>query len=53
MQRLVIFDIDHTLVSIGEGNRPQQQALDIAFEEVYGVPNAFRDVGLTGGWTCQ
>ena len=49
MQRLVIFDIDHTLVSIGEGNRPQQQALDIAFEEVYGVPNAFRDVGLTGG----
>ncbi len=53
MQRLVIFDIDHTLVSIGEGNRPQQQALDIAFEEVYGVPKAFRDVGFTGGWTCQ
>ncbi len=49
MQRLVLFDIDQTLVSIGGANRPQRQALDIAFEQIYGVPNAFQDVAFTGG----
>ena len=49
MQRLVIFDIDQTLISIGDGNRPQRRALDIAFEQVHGIPNAFEDVAFTGG----
>ena len=49
MQRLVLFDIDQTLVSIGGGNRPQLQALNIAFEQIYGIPNAFEDVAFTGG----
>ena len=53
MQRLVLYNIYQTPVSIGEGNRPQQQALDIAFEEVHGVPNAFKEVGVTRGWTCH
>ena len=49
MQRLVLFDIDQTLVSVGGGNRPQRQALNIAFEQVYGIPNAFESVAFTGG----
>ena len=49
MQRLVLFDIDQTLVSIGGGNRPQRQALNIAFEQVHGFPQAFEDVAFTGG----
>ena len=49
MQRLVLFDIDQTLVSIGGGNRPQRQALNIAFKQVYGIPNAFESVAFTGG----
>ena len=49
MQRLVLFDIDQTLISIGAGNRPQRQALNIAFEQVHGVPQAFDDVAFTGG----
>ena len=49
MQRLVLFDIDQTLVSIGDGNRPQRQALNSAFEQVHGFPQAFEDVAFTGG----
>ena len=49
MQRLVLFDIDQTLVSIGGGNRPQRHALNIAFEQVHGFPQAFEDVAFTGG----
>ena len=49
MHRLVLFDIDQTLVSIGGGNRPQRQALNLAFEQTHGIPNAFRDVTFTGG----
>ncbi len=49
MQRLVLFDIDQTLVSIGGGNRPQRRALNVAFEQVHGIPDAFQDVAFTGG----
>ena len=49
LQRLVLFDIDQTLVSIGGGNRPQRQALDIAFEQVHDIPNAFQEVTFAGG----
>ena len=49
LQRLVLFDIDQTLVSIGGGNRPQRQALDSAFEQVHDIPNAFQEVTFAGG----
>lgn len=49
MQRLVLFDIDETLVSIGNGNRPQRQALNVAFQQVYGIPHAFKNVAFRGG----
>jgi phosphoglycolate phosphatase-like HAD superfamily hydrolase len=49
MQRLVLFDIDQTLVSIGSGNLPQRQALNMAFEQVHGIPHAFEDVTFGGG----
>ena len=49
LQRLVLFDIDQTLVSIQGGSRPQRRALDLAFEQVHGIPDAFRDVTFAGG----
>ena len=49
MQSLVLFDIDNTLISINAGNRPQRRAMNRAFEEVHGVPDAFEDVAFTGG----
>ncbi len=49
MQRLVLFDIDQTLISLNGGNLPQRQALDLAFEQVHGIPIAFQDVTFTGG----
>ncbi len=49
MQRLVLFDIDNTLISIGSGNLPQRRAMNQAFELAYGVPDAFEDVAFTGG----
>ena len=49
MQRLVLFDIDQTLVRIGSGNRPQRQALNLAFAQVHGIPNAFDEVTFAGG----
>ena len=45
MQRLVLFDIDQTLVSTTGGNL---QALNIAFEQVHGIPHAFQDVTFGG-----
>ena len=49
LQRLVLFDIDQTLISIQGGSRPQRRALDLAFEQVHGIPGAFRDVTFAGG----
>ena len=49
MPRLVLFDIDNTLISIGSGNLPQRRAMNRAFEEIHGVPDAFEDVAFTGG----
>ena len=49
MQRLILFDIDNTLISINHGNRPQRQTLNTAFEQVYGIANAFEEVVFTGG----
>ena len=48
MQRLVLFDIDNTLISIGAGNLPQRQAMNAAFERAHGIPDAFDDVPFTG-----
>ncbi len=49
MQRLVLFDIDQTLISLNGSNRPQRQALDAAFEQVHSIPHDFQDVAFTGG----
>ena len=49
MKRLVLFDIDNTLISINRGNLPQRQALNAAFEQVHGIPDAFEDEAFTGG----
>ena len=46
MQRLILFDVDLTLVSSTECNL---QALNSAFEQVHGIPNAFNDVVFGGG----
>ena len=46
MQRLVLFDVDQTLISArGAGTA----ALDSAFEEIYGIANAFRGIPFAGG----
>ena len=49
MKRLVLFDIDNTLISINRGNLPQRQALNAAFEQVHGIPDAFAEEAFTGG----
>ena len=49
MPRLVLFDIDNTLISIGSGNLPQRQAMNRAFELAHGVADPFDHVAFTGG----
>ena len=49
MRRLVLFDIDNTLISIGSGNLPQRRAMNAAFERAHGIPDAFEGVPFTGG----
>lgn len=49
LRRLVLFDIDNTLISIGSGNPPQRRAMNAAFERAHGIPDAFDDVPFTGG----
>ena len=49
MQRLVLFDIDNTLLAIGQNNLPQQRAMNLAFEHIHGIPEAFDHIAFTGG----
>lgn len=46
MQRLVLFDVDLTLVTLTGCNL---LALNSAFEQLHGIPNAFEDVVFGGG----
>lgn len=46
MQRLILFDVDLTLVTITGCN---VLALNSAFEQVHGIPNAFEGVVFGGG----
>ncbi len=46
MQRLILFDVDLTLVTLTGCNL---LALNSAFEEVHGIPDAFQDVVFGGG----
>ena len=46
MQRLVLFDVDQTLIG---ARGASTAALDSAFEEIYGIANAFRGVTFAGG----
>ena len=45
MQRLILFDVDQTLLSTRGGDR---KALNTAFREMYGIDNAFEGVGFGG-----
>ena len=45
MQRLIIFDVDQTLLSTRGGDR---KALNTAFRELYGIDDAFEGVGFGG-----
>ena len=46
MQRLILFDVDLTLVTLTGCNL---LALNSAFEQVHGIPDAFQDVVFGGG----
>ena len=46
-QILILFDLDQTLVSLRGGSA---KALNSAFEEVHGIPDAFRGMTFTGGF---
>ena len=46
MQRLVLFDVDLTLITSTGCNL---LALNSAFEQVHGIPDAFNDVAFGGG----
>ena len=45
-QRLILFDVDQTLVSLPGGSA---KALSSAFEEVHGIPDAFLGMAFAGG----
>lgn len=45
MQRLILFDVDQTLLSTRGGDR---KALNITFQEMYGIGDAFDGVGFGG-----
>lgn len=45
-QRLILFDLDQTLVSLRGGSA---KALNGAFEEVHGIPDAFSGMTFAGG----
>ena len=44
-QRLILFDVDQTLLSTRGGDR---KALNTAFSELYGIEDAFKGVGFGG-----
>ena len=45
-QRLILFDVDQTLVSLRGGSA---KALNSAFEEIHGIPDAFSGMTFAGG----
>ena len=45
MHRLILFDVDQTLISTRGGDR---KALNIAFKELYGIENAFERISFGG-----
>ena len=45
-QRLILFDVDQTLVSLSGSSA---KALNSAFEEVHGIPDVFRGMTFAGG----
>ena len=45
LQRLILFDVDQTLLSTRGGDR---KALNTAFSEMYGINDAFEGVGFGG-----
>ena len=49
MHRLVLFDIDQTWSASVAATAPQRQALNLAFAQIHGIPNAFDEVTFAGG----
>lgn len=43
--KLILFDIDETLIDSG---RAGSRSLDLAFKEMFGVENAFKDIEMAG-----
>lgn len=48
--KLVLFDIDGTLIDSGEAGT---RSLNLAFEEVFSIKHAFRDIGMAGKTDIQ
>lgn len=48
--KLILFDIDGTLISSGGAGT---LSLDLAFQEVFGIPSAFRGIGMAGKTDIQ
>lgn len=46
--RYLLFDIDGTLTAGGSGGSFGPRALNIAFEELYGIPDAFSTIRMAG-----
>lgn len=45
MKKLVLFDIDGTLMSSGGAGT---RSMDLAFEDLFGIDNAFKDIAMAG-----
>ncbi|MFQ5933940.1 MAG: HAD family hydrolase [Dehalococcoidia bacterium] len=45
MKKLLLFDVDQTILSTGGGDR---KALNIAFEEMYGIRDGFQEIEFAG-----
>jgi len=48
--KLILFDIDGTLIDSGEAG---SRSLNLAFEEVFSIPHAFKDISMAGKTDIQ
>jgi phosphoglycolate phosphatase-like HAD superfamily hydrolase len=50
MRKLILFDIDGTLVSMGGAGT---RSMNLAFNEIFGIPDAFKDIPMAGKTDIQ
>lgn len=50
MSKLILFDIDGTLVSMGGAGT---RAMNLAFNEIFGIPDAFKNIPMAGKTDIQ